>query len=43
MHLCLRNIKDVKVGEVNGSSLTSEGFNKAIDQIEDMYNAKQTN
>lgn len=34
-----KSIKDVKVGVVNGSSLTSEWFNKAIDQIENMYYA----
>lgn len=31
-------IKDVQVGVVNGSSLTAEGFNKAIDQIESTLN-----
>lgn len=37
-----KNISDVKVGVVNGSSLTGNGFNLAIDQIETMYNG-QTN
>lgn len=35
-----KSIKDVKVGVVNGSSLTANGFNNAIDQIENMYYAK---
>lgn len=38
-----KSIKDVKVGVVNGSSLTAEGFNKAIDQIETIYNGSTTN
>ncbi len=37
-----KSIKDIKVGVVNGSSLTANGFNNAIDQIETMYYA-QTN
>ena len=38
-----KSLKDVKVGVVNGSSLTAEWFNKAIDQIETMYNGATTN
>lgn len=33
-----KSIKEVQVGVVNGSSLTAEGFNKAIDQIESTFN-----
>lgn len=29
-----KNIKDINLGRVNGSSLTSEGFNSAVDIIE---------
>lgn len=38
-----KSIKDVKVGVVNWSSLTAEWFNKAIDQIETIYNGTTTN